>query len=544
MLPRVAHTRPAPRSTGGAVLALLLLLFGVVAGATLAVVVASRAFGLMVEDDAFMFVRYAHNILEHGRIAWNPGGPPTYGPTSLFYLVVVVSVRALVGEASASVAVLSSLVCGLAFLMGVIALAWRAADCAGGRRLAAVACVLLALAWAADDVGAHCVTGMDTTFALAWATLLIHLGVGWERRAERGWSVALGIVGGMSLAARPELLLYPASIGLVAAPRRAARLLAVTAATAIIVAVAAWAYFGSPLPLSFYVKSIVRYEGAMDAAYRDVAARELAAFVRVYWLLLLPIAIRLLRDALRRRWSLTRFESACLIATLLYVSYHRFFVLPIMPHYQRFFYPTLPAIVLLAVRSAGSVAISIRLPVRLGVAAPIAATVTSIALAATLLPLWQRAVPRLRSSAPFFRIAAIDNHAGSGRRYWYRLEQVSALPEEVVLAATEIGLPGVLNLEKKIVDLSGLNDPHFARHGFDADRLFQNEPPDWIYMPHPDYVALTRAIRAHPVFRSEYDALRPGTTLPLAIRRTSPHYARMRAILRQAGRGATTPRGG
>jgi hypothetical protein len=531
------------------VLTLLFLIVGFLGTTTLGVVVASRAFGLMVEDDAFMFVRYAYNILEHGRVSWNPGGPATYGPTSLLYLVIVVPVRALLGEAPASVAVLSSLVCGLAFLIGLIALAWRAAAAAGAWRLAAVVWVLLALAWAADEVGAHCVTGMDTTFALAWGTLLFHFGVGWETRAQRGWSIGLGLVGGMSLAARPELLVYPCSIGLVAALhggaplRRAARLLlVVTAGTATLAAMAAWAYFGSPLPLSFYVKSIVRYEGAMDAVYRDAAARELAAFVRAYWILLLPLAIRLVRDAVRRRWSFTCFESGCLIATLLYLTYHRFFVLPIMPHYQRFFYPALPAIVLLAVRSAASVATRITLPPRLRAAAPIAATITIIALAATLLPLWQRAVPRFRAVAPFFRIAAMDNHSGSGRRYWYRLEQVSALPDNVVLAATEIGLPGVLNQEKRIVDLSGLNDPHFARYGFDADRLFRNGPPDWIYMPHPDYRVLTRAIRAHPTFRSEYDYLpRPGTTLPLAIRKSSPHYARMLAILRQAGRAPTTP---
>jgi len=46
-------------------------------------------------DDAYMFSRYAHNILNNGAIAWNPDGVPTYGATSLLYLAVVTFFTAL-----------------------------------------------------------------------------------------------------------------------------------------------------------------------------------------------------------------------------------------------------------------------------------------------------------------------------------------------------------------------------------------------------------------------------------------------------------------
>ena len=67
-------------------------------------------------DDAYMFVRYADNILAHKRLSWNPGGEATYGLTSILFLVVVLPLRLLIPNNPAVVAVLSSLVSGLLFL--------------------------------------------------------------------------------------------------------------------------------------------------------------------------------------------------------------------------------------------------------------------------------------------------------------------------------------------------------------------------------------------------------------------------------------------
>ena len=34
-----------------------------------------------VQDDSYMFIRYADNLLASGRLSWDPDGAPTYGPT-------------------------------------------------------------------------------------------------------------------------------------------------------------------------------------------------------------------------------------------------------------------------------------------------------------------------------------------------------------------------------------------------------------------------------------------------------------------------------
>ncbi|MDP6777923.1 MAG: hypothetical protein QGI83_14290, partial [Candidatus Latescibacteria bacterium] len=66
--------------------------FGLVLAASLTVLgfgILARLSAGFVLDDAFMFVRYADRLLADGRLAWNPGGESTYGPTSLLYLAVV-----------------------------------------------------------------------------------------------------------------------------------------------------------------------------------------------------------------------------------------------------------------------------------------------------------------------------------------------------------------------------------------------------------------------------------------------------------------------
>ena len=46
-------------------------------------------------DDAYMFLRYADNILAGNGFAWNPDGPRTYGCTSIAHAFLVAGARAL-----------------------------------------------------------------------------------------------------------------------------------------------------------------------------------------------------------------------------------------------------------------------------------------------------------------------------------------------------------------------------------------------------------------------------------------------------------------
>ena len=52
--------------------------------------------GLLL-DDAYMFQRYAHNLLAGHGIAWNPGGDAVYGLTAPLFLVPAVVGNGLAG---------------------------------------------------------------------------------------------------------------------------------------------------------------------------------------------------------------------------------------------------------------------------------------------------------------------------------------------------------------------------------------------------------------------------------------------------------------
>jgi hypothetical protein len=544
---RGAETGRAAAPRGGSLWRGVLLVLGLLAGTTLGIGLVARLRGLMLEDDAFIFVRYAGNLLAHHAITWNPGGPATYGTTSLLHLFLVAAVRAVAGPSPSRVAVLASFVAGLLFLAALGHVVWRRIlhRAPAGPLLAVL--LLLPLATSIETLAAHFVTGMDTTLAMFYVVLVLCLAARYEAEASPARATAVALAAGGAWAARPDLTLLaaPVVIALLVSPVTRARrslgwrLAGVTLGVLGLQWVLCGVYFGTPVPLSFYVKSAVRYGAGMDAAYAAVPGRELGQFVQSYWLYLLLIAVAIAGAGKRRRWVFSAAETGALAGGLAFVLYYRFFVLQVMPHYHRFYYPTLPVWVVLGARAAATLARD-RLPVggwrALAGRRPVAAAGLLLALAAAVLLVrpWPRWMSRIGQRPWFTALPAVQNLDGWSRRWWFRLEDLSALPNDIVWATTEIGLPGALNPGRTIVDLSGLNEIEFARHGFDADELFRRATPDLIYMPHPDYRELTAELVRHPRFRAEYDYLPAralGTRLALAVWRGGAHYAEIRAVL-------------
>ena len=80
---------------------------------------------LHVWDDAYIFVRYADNVLTYAGASWDPGGEVTYGLTSPLFLSIVLPIRILTPNNPAFTALLSSLLSGILFLGLLIALIGR-----------------------------------------------------------------------------------------------------------------------------------------------------------------------------------------------------------------------------------------------------------------------------------------------------------------------------------------------------------------------------------------------------------------------------------
>ena len=131
----------------------------------------------------------------------------------------------------------------------------------------------------------------------------------------------------------------------------------------------------------------------------------------------------------------------------------------------------------------------------------------------------------------------VDIYRKKWTRAWVCLDRFALLRDDLVIAASEVGLPCAMNPHKVIVDLAGLNERDFAHRGFSADMLFGRYRPDVIYMPHGHYRDMREQIGTHPDFAAGYDYF-PGSVLMtgmgLAIRRDSEFYPVLMKILRES----------
>ncbi|MBI2569402.1 MAG: hypothetical protein HYV63_20500 [Candidatus Schekmanbacteria bacterium] len=171
--------------------------------------VLARFSAFCVWDDAYMFTRYAENLLHGDFLAWNPGGPPVLGLTAPLYLILVAPLHYLV-PASPGLAVWgASAIATGCFLVGLRFLLIRhGAGDPSTRRFGAVL-VLFLLTVTSPELAALATSGMDTTFGLFWitATLLLALRLG--ATSGKAFARALGVVTALTFWARPDGVLFP-----------------------------------------------------------------------------------------------------------------------------------------------------------------------------------------------------------------------------------------------------------------------------------------------------------------------------------------------
>ncbi len=510
-------------------------------------------------DDAYMFVRYADHVIHNGCLCWNVPGQPTYGLTAPAYLALVIPIRLLVPDAPGVAIIASSLVGGalaMALLAVLLAKYVGASSVAGARRLLTLF-VLGSLLIGSYPLAFHFTSGMDTTFALAALTALMIGHRQNEQRPGRVLTLALGLASGLIFFVRPDLVIYSVSIaavGVVAARdaatrRRFGAILGVGVAMLALELLATNRYFGLPLPLPFYAKGMHSYTGRILSVYRYTSYAEYKAFVEHQWPLLvvaLPSFVYLVRG--RGLSAFTPVELGVGVSTLAFTAYYLFFVLQILPHQARFYFPTVPALYLLAARALVLVLETDAAPVRwllraqrtVGEHARLSPRLTASGTALILFGLTgvacycarqvAAAVAEIRDQRTF---DVSVRYAATEWDIWYRLDEISRLPNDLIMGTTEVGILSALNPQKFIIDLAGLNDTAVVRHGFQVDRLLGAARADILYLPHPDYSDMYRAITEDPWFRQNYEvfpAEQLNCTLGLAIRRDGKYFPALHAI--------------
>jgi hypothetical protein len=367
MEPYKPHTQIQPFVTLCRIIAWVMV-FGSLATVVLTRLSETR---LLVWDDAYMFVRYADNIIATGHIAWNAGDSPTYGSTSLLHLLVVTIARLVFPHNPALTAFSSSIVCGVAFLALMVLLVEASARGTPALRLLQVVLVLLCVIFAGPSLAMHFESGMDTTCAMAYLALYIFMAKRWESSPSWPRIMAMMVVGGFAYFARPDLTLFALGVPLfayLASPsarirKHAAVAFVGTTGMILLQMLAAWEYFGSPVPLSFYAKSTKLYSESIYVALKAQPWNQLAEYLRQCWLLLPLVvagqALPLLQTAMPRDRSQhisvekpekSVVDTGLFYATVLFVLYYLLLVLQVMPFESRFYYPTYPAIIFLGIQ--------------------------------------------------------------------------------------------------------------------------------------------------------------------------------------------------
>lgn len=503
-----------------------------------------------VWEDSFMLARYADHLIHGSGLIWNPGGPPTYGLTSVFYAGPEALVQSLWPNHPVLTLPLTSFLCGCLFLVLFAFLLLPILR--GGIAVKAVVVLILAVSCgrASIALSAHFWSGMDTMFVISMLTGYFLLARWQERTATWASTVLMGFAGGLIYEVRPDLLIYsfliPATYTLLAKDRRTRTLgfaaLVLSAFTAACVLLFNNWYFGTALPLSFYAKGLKLYGDFEYERYRKIPFEQFADYLSSY-VLLFGIVFLDLIDSIENRGRPRRspFELALILGTALFYVYYLFFVLQIMEFNSRFYYPTLPALLWLSALSAR------RLVERYsnwfirvfrkgsGWGWASAFALLGALLVAPMLAVNVHHVSRVIGKG-FVTFDQLAEYRSYWQDLWFRLDRFSALPDDLVLATTEIGHVAALNPRKVVIDMAGLNESQFAKRPFSATALIEQYAPDLIYMPHPGYRSMNRDLISNPLFIKGYDyipaaSLGPNVKLGIALRRQSKYYPQMRAII-------------
>ena len=494
-------------------------------------------------DDAYMYLRYAHNLLAGEGVAWNPGEGQVFGVTSLLHLGVVTVLRWLFADRSPA-GVLAAASGGAAIGL-LVALVAMLGYCARHPRLRGNwffwTAVVLPLVAYREAFGFHATTGMDTMLSalanafVVFATLRL---VDSPRTATLGWATLAAV---LAVLARPDNVLCAFFCPLLALvlPRPRGKLIArfivMCGGGLAIVAGTEWLVLGSPVPLSYFAKQPWYYLGfAGEYTWNPYL------FLKVFGYSAWPFIAALIVFADGAGWK----RAAVLLTPTLASIAVLFHFNQIMGHLARFDYPFLPFFVAAGALefdrwlARGQSIHSQTMIVRAVLAASVLVAASMALSSAGAAYARQAREQRLASPGGY---TVPDAPALPEMDSWQAAHAIAgiaqAAPDRARFAMSEHGLPGALAPRTTIIDLLGLHDPYFARHGFSAAELFRRKP-DLIWLPHEDHTQMLKDIVGSDEFWAHYDFYPDAFFYGLAVRKDGEKHERVRAAVQAQWRSS------
>jgi hypothetical protein len=502
-------------------------------------------------DDGYFFKRFALNFLRHGAFAWNAADGPVHGLTSQAFELVSVALVALAPAHFVIAAKVFFAACLVATAWTFSTLALRVTE----RLDTTLAITLLVIGNPLVAWTVH--TGMETSLVLLIVTLGLRTILdadGSPRASLKAASATLFVY-----LCRPDATLVPAFAFLVRNLRNR-RALSVYAAALALGLSAAWmifrVYYGTALPLPFYLKTLGFYR--YEAAVTGLAAHDKLVHLATFAAFAAPLGWLCARGRNRQGFVLGA-------AALLLVAYHAAVTTEFMGYRSRFYVPALIPLGLgAAFGSRGALArprrehvvffalwiVAVLSCLRLGLVASASSSAQerlglAVYLAEALLAGWlvfsgveregdERERQAIAGVALLFALgtlAALPPRRStllSDREF---LEKSSAevtttrgifdvercLPNTKTLYHSEIGVPGLVLPETRIVDLTGLMSPRLALERPRFDDYCLRDRPEALFLPHRFYVEKNREIRASRCL-GDYTEVVHHSSSPLFVR--------------------------
>lgn len=494
-------------------------------------------------DDAYFFKRIAHNFVTNGTLAWNQGESPVYGITAQLFLLPAVAVYLL---SAAHYIILIKLFLAMC-LWGTFLLSLKILNrTAKGGFSTKGSRVLLLFAFSLPPMLVTVNSGMETAAALCLIALFLLMLFTGNNRADRPFR--LGLVAVFIYLIRPDAILLVLGVAFIWFwGKDFTRFLKIigTAGIGIAVFLVLFSqYYGTALPLSFYLKStsFTLYDPHFLSIARRVKLFHFSQFL--YY-----SAPFLLISLFRRE----RAVFALLGGSLIFVLYHLLNTVEVMGMMARFYLPTFLPLVLAATLSlpeffrrvkawiSPALLVLYLIAGYLLLAHSVLREISFCLLFIYLLSL-ALIVSGVRFKRDIFSYLSIALLVGGILLFQFPGKPLIGSDDEIVISQTdrftvwrgiktlrrafreplhiyhsEIGVSGVLFLNSRVTDLSGLMNKRMTLRHLPFDSLCRQDQPEAIFLPHKNYRELNRQI-LHSACLRNYTRVVPESSSPLYIR--------------------------
>ena len=493
-------------------------------------------------DDAYMYARYANNILNGYGFAWNPGEPAAYGGTSMALSLLVTAVKgAFPFLTYERVLLLCSGLPGYFNYFLLAAFLCHAFRMGRKRFLPVLAGCMFYLTICTPFVF-HSQTGMGTQLAFMSNLLLLFVLCIWHRKGGNLWALMATFAAYFTFAVRPDNGLYatlmPALFLLLLwlpnkanSPISIKHVLLFCLSFVLVMgadSLAKLLVFGDLLPLPFYAKKSGYFEGYLGADGWN-SMRYFWQFLRFSapFLLLIILGFSLKAHA--------KMLTVVLLPAFATATYF-FGVVPIMGHQARYLFPALPFVIFGALYCSSSLLSSIK---NGGTTFPDwlkkyrFRLLGCIGLIAALWllpePVSEFYASRVLNSSKAYDIKELygtkksfpQDHAD----WWEGTLAFSGLckqlPKGSTVTASEHGYLAAKNPNINIVDLIALHDKHLAHNGFSAEYVINERQPAVIWLAHYNYTKINYDLLSHPDFARQYLFIPELFSYGVAVRKDS-----------------------